>query len=183
MSTATQLMTAEDLLKMPDDGFRYELVRGEIKKMAPAGHSYGRIVMNISTPLDQYVRANGLGVVYAAETGFILSSNPDLVRAPVVAFVRQERVREVGNVEGYWPGAPDVAIEVISPYDAYTEVEEKVFDWLEAGAHLVIVVNPRKRVVTIYGSLTEITVLTENDVLDGGNIIRGWSLPVNEIFT
>jgi Uma2 family endonuclease len=175
-------MTAEDLLRIPDDGFRYELVRGELRKMAPAGHAHGRIVINISTPLDQYVRANSLGAVYAAETGFKLSSSPDLVRAPDVAFIRQERIKEVGNIEGYWPGAPDLVAEVISPNDIYTAVEEKVFDWLEAGTQMVIVVNPRKRSVTIYRSLTQIAVLTEKDTIDGGEVVPGWSLPVSDIF-
>ncbi len=77
-------MTAEELLRMPDDGFRYELVRGELRQTTPAGYKHGRIVLNISTPLDQHVRANKLGAVFAAETGFKLESGPDLVRAPDV---------------------------------------------------------------------------------------------------
>jgi Uma2 family endonuclease len=182
MSTITHRMTAEDLLRMPDDGFRYELVKGELKKMAPAGHVHGRIVVNISTPLDQYVRANRLGAVYAAETGFKLASDPDVVRAPDVAFIRQSRVEEIGDIQGYWPGAPDLAIEVISTYDSYNDVEEKVFDWLEAGTRMVVVVNPRKKSVTVYRSLTQITVLTGSDVLEGGEVVPGWSLPVPDIF-
>jgi len=133
MTTTRQHMTAEDLLRMPDDGFRYELVKGVLKKMAPAGHLHGRITVNITTPLDQHVRAHNLGAVYAAETGFKLASDPDVVRAPEVAFIRRERVEEVGNVEAYRPGAPDLAVEVTSPSDTYTDVQEKVFARLEAG--------------------------------------------------
>ena len=182
MPTLSQLVTAEDLLRLPDDGFRYELVRGELRKMAPAGPRHGRIAINVTTPLDQHVRAHNLGVVYAAETGFKLASNPDHVRAPGVAFVRQERVAAVGDVEEYWPGAPDLAVEVISPSDTYAKVEKKIFDWLDAGTRLVIVVNPRRRVVTVYGSWADISVLTEDDTLDGGSVVPGWSLPVREIF-
>ena len=100
--------------------------------------------------LIQHVRANKLGRVYAAETGFRLALDPDTVRAPDVAFVRQERIEEVGKVEGYWPGAPDLAVEVISPGDLYTEVEEKVFTWLEGGTRLVIVVDPRRRTAAVF---------------------------------
>jgi Uma2 family endonuclease len=182
MTTTQQLMTAEDLLHMPDDGFRYELIRGELRKLAPAGHQHGRIAINVTTPLDQHVRAHNLGTVYAAETGFKLASNPDVVRAPDVAFIRRERVEEVGNVEGYWPGAPDLAIEVISPSDTYTDVQEKIFDWLEAGARMVIAVNPRTRAVTVYRSLTDIVVLSENDVLEGGDVVPGWTVPVRDLF-
>jgi Uma2 family endonuclease len=182
MATTPQLMTAEELLRLPDDGFRYELIRGELRKMAPAGHQHGRIAINATTPLDQHVRAHNLGTVYAAETGFKLASNPDVVRAPDVAFIRRERVEEVGDVEGYWPGAPDLAIEVISPSDTYTDVQETIFAWLEAGARPVIAVNPRTRAVTVYRSLMDIVVLTENDILDGGDVVPGWTVPVRDLF-
>lgn len=183
MAKTTQLMTAEELLRMPDDGFRYELVRGELRRMSPAGPRHGRVVINITTPLDQHVRAHSLGTVYAAETGFQLAADPDLVRAPDVAFVSRERVEAVGDVESYWPGAPDLAVEVISPHDTYTAVEEKVYDWLEAGVRMVIVANPRRRLVTVYRSLTNVTVLTEHDTLEGGDVVPGWTLLVSVVFT
>ena len=182
MNMTQQLMTADDLLRMPDDGFRYELVKGELKKTAPAGHWHGRVAINITTPLAQHVRAHNLGAVYAAETGFKLASDPDVVRAPDVAFIRRERVEEVGNVEGYWPGAPDLAVEVVSPSDSYTDVQEKVFDWLEAHTRMVIVVMPRRRAVAVYRSLTEIVMLTENDALEGGDVVPGWTMPVRDLF-
>jgi len=182
MTVTSQSLTAEELLRMPDDGFRYELVRGELKRMVPAGHQHGRMVLNFTTPLDQYVRAHSLGRVYAAETGFLLASNPDLVRAPDAAFIRRERLEETGEVEGYWPGAPDLAVEVTSPGDAYADVEEKVLDWLNAGTRMVVVVNPRQRTVKVYRSLAEIVVLTEKDVLDGGEVVPGWRIPVRELF-
>ena len=183
MVTTHQLMTAEELLRLPDDGYRYELVRGELRKMAPAGHVHGRVAINVTTPLDRHVRAHDLGVVYAAETGFKLASNPDVVRAPDVAFIRRERVEEVGDAEGYWPGAPDLAVEVISPSDTYADVQEKVFDWLEAGTRMVILVMPRKRAVTVYRSLTDMMMLTEHDTLDGGDVVPGWKIPVKELFS
>ena len=182
MAVIHKPVTAEELLNMPDDGMRSELVKGEVRRMAPAGNVHGRLAINVSTPLDRYVRENGLGTVYAAETGFILSSEPDTVRAPDVAFVRRERVEEVSEVEGYWPGAPDFLVEVISPNDLYTEVEEKVADWLDAGARMVVVVNPRGRTIRVHLSPTETKVLTERDTLDGGDVLSGWKLPVADIF-
>jgi Uma2 family endonuclease len=181
MAVQSQLITAEDLLRMPADGFRYELVRGELRKMTPAGHQHGRIAINITTPLAQHVRAHNLGVVYAAETGFRLATDPDTVRAPDVAFIRRDRVEAVGDTEGYWPGAPDLAVEVISPSDTYTEVEEKIFDWLDAGVRLVIAANPRQHTVTVYRSRADIVLLTEDDTLDG-DVVPGWILPVREVF-
>ena len=122
------------------------------------------------------------GSVYAAETGFQLTVDPDTVRAADVAFVRQERVEAVGDTDGYWPGAPDLAVEVVSPNDLYTEIEEKVIDWLDAGTQMVVIINPRKRVVTVYRSRTNITLLTENDTLDGADIVPGWQLAVHDVF-
>lgn len=176
-------VTAEELLRMPDDGLRRELVRGEVRTMLPAGRRHGKVAMRIGSRLEQFVEQHGLGEVYAAETGFKLASDPDTVRAPDVSFLRQEQVEETGDVIGYSPGAPDLAVEVLSPDDRFTEVEEKVFEWLYTGTRMVVVVNPDKRTATVYRSRTEITVLTEEDELDGAEVVPGWRLPVREIFT
>jgi len=176
-------MLAEELLNMPEDGFRYELVRGELKKMTPAGNEHGKITVKVTWRLAQHVEANQLGTVYAAETGFLISRDPDTVRAPDVAFVSRSRLEEVGVVEGYWPEAPDLVVEVISPNDNYSEVEEKVFDWLEAGTRMVVVVNPRQRTATTYRSSTDIRVFKEGEVLDGADVVPGWQLEIAELFT
>ena len=180
--TTTDLITADELLQMKDDGFRYELVRGELIKMSPAGHQHGRIVLNFTTPLDQFVRANQLGAVYAAETGFKLATDPDVVRAPDAAFIRRERVNAVGLTTGFWPGAPDLAAEVISPGDTHAEVEDKIADWLDAGTRLVVVVNPGTQTVALYYSRSDVRILTIDDVLDGGEVVPNWTLPVRDLF-
>jgi Uma2 family endonuclease len=183
MSTIVQRVTADDLLKMPDDGFRYELVKGELRRMAPAGHEHGRVAVRFTWRLAQYVEANNLGAVYAAETGFLIATNPDTVRAPDVAFVSRKRLEGVGKVEGYWPGAPDLAVEVVSPGDTYSEVEEKATEWLEAGVLEMLALNPRKRTVTVYRSLKDITILNEDAMLDLGEVVPGFKVAVKDIFS
>jgi Uma2 family endonuclease len=144
MAVVRQQVTGNELLHMPDDDFRYELVRGELRQMNPAGNVHGRITVRVTWRLAQHVEENRLGAVYAAETGFRLASDPDTVRAPDVAFVSQARIEAVGEVEGFWPEAPDLAVEVVSPGDSYTDVEEKVFAWLDAGTKMVVVINSRR---------------------------------------
>lgn len=184
MTTQTRLMTAEELFKMPDDGYhRYELVRGELRKMAPPGAYHAKSATRVGRSLANHVDENDLGEVYIGEVGFRIGSNPDHVRAPDVAFVRREREDEVGEMHGYFPGPPDLAIEVISPNDIYREVDEKVRDWLDAGARMVIVINPRRPNVIVHLPGEAPVTLTQEDTLDGGNVVPGWEMPVRNIFS
>ncbi|HVF56513.1 MAG TPA: Uma2 family endonuclease [Pyrinomonadaceae bacterium] len=182
MSTSTQLMTAEELLRLPRGKSRYELVKGELKTMSPAGEEHGVVIMNLAVPLGHYIKANDLGVIYGAETGFKIATNPDTVRAPDIAFVRRERIEQSGIQKGFRPGAPDLAVEVVSPGDTFEEVDQKVEDWLKAGTGAVWIVNPKLRTVTIYQSLTEVTVLSEKDELEGQRVVPGFRCKVSEIF-
>jgi len=182
MATTQRLMTAEELLRLPDDGQRHELIAGEMRAMAPSGFEHGRRTARFATSLGPYVLAHGLGEVLAAETGFLLSRDPDTVRAPDVAFVGRERADAVGEVTGYWPGAPDLAVEVISPSDLYTEVEDKVAEWLAHGTRMVLVVNPRRRTVAVHRPGAPVRQLTSDDTIDGEDVVPGWTLPVRELF-
>lgn len=182
MTTILQRSTASELYAMPDDGFRYELVKGELRKMSPSGSEHGATIVNVTVLLAQYVRAKRLGICFGAETGFKIASDPDTVRAPDVAFVRQERIPESGIPKKFWPGAPDLAVEVLSPGDTRREVDEKVEDWLEAGVRAVWVVDSKRRCVTVYRSTTDVTKLSETDELDGGDVVPGFRCQVSEIF-
>jgi Uma2 family endonuclease len=180
--TTLQRSTASELFAMPDDGFRYELVRGELRKMSPAGTEHGAIVWNLSGLLAPHIKAENLGQGFGAETGFKLSSDPDTVRAADIAFVRRERIPETGIPSNFWETFPDLAVEVISPGDTYSEVNEKVEDWLGAGTRAVWIVDPRRRTVSVYRPMTDVTVLSEGDELDGGEVVPGFRCKVAEIF-
>jgi Uma2 family endonuclease len=174
------ITTAEQLLRAGDIG-RCELVRGELHMMIPPGFEHGRITMKLSWPIANHVEEHGLGTVVAAETGFLLSRNPDTVRAPDIAFVRA--ARGPGPERGYFPGAPDLAVEVLSPDDRPGYVRDKVAEWLEAGALAVWVVDPRERTVTVHAPPTDPRVLHAADTLDGGDVLPGFALAVRDIFS
>lgn len=182
MSTATALLTADDLWRLPKDGNRHELVKGELLTMPPATFEHGVVGTNIATPLDRHVRANNLGTVVNANTGFLLAENPDTVRAPDVGFVRRDRIQATGMPKKYWPGAPNLAVEVVSPNDTVYAVDDKVEEWLDAGAGLVWVVNPRRRTVTVHRPGSAPVILTTADTLDGLQVVPGFTLSVADVF-
>lgn len=181
MSTVL-LVTADELLAMPKDEFRYELIRGVLTKMSPAGCEHGRIGAFLTIHLGSHVLSRGLGEVYGADTGFRLEAEPDTVLSPDVAFVSNQRVATILEPRKYVPFAPDLAFEVLSPSDTYSETSEKIDEWLAGGARAVVLVDPRRHTVTIHRSHSQPLILTVNEVLEIPDVVPGWSLPVAQIF-
>lgn len=181
MTTTRPYTTAEELLAMTGDG-RRELIRGCVREMIPAGSEHGRLAMRVGWRLARFVEEHDLGEVFAAETGFHIGSDPDTVRAPDCAFVRRERLDEFPGPRGFWPGPPDLAVEVVSPGDRTAQLEEKVLDWIDAGTCMVVVIDPTRRSMTVHRSREDAQILSEGDRLDGGDVVPGWSIPVHRIF-
>jgi Uma2 family endonuclease len=179
MATTQHITTAAQLLDASGLG-RCELVRGELVMMSPAGSEHGSVVARLTGRILAFVDEHRLGTVFGAETGFQIQQNPDTVRAPDVAFVRRERV--AGEIpKAFFPGAPDLAVEVVSPSDRASEVLAKVQDWLEAGSVAVWVVDPDTRRVFVYQGV-EVAVVKEAGAISGGDLLPGFSLSAAEIF-
>ena len=176
------LLTAEELLRMPDSASGYELIAGELRKMSPANRTHCIVAGRLHSLLGQYVLQHKLGETLVAEPGFVLARDPDTVRVPDIAFLRRERLRGAGSEEAFCTGAPDLAVEVLSPGDRPKEVAAKARIWLDAGASMVWVVNPARRAVTVYRSSTDIKTLTEKEELDGEDVVPGFRCRVGEIF-
>ena len=181
MSSTMRHMTADELLNMPDDGFRHELIAGKLRTMPLRGFAEGAAMAQMAGLLGVHVRSNKLGSTFLA-TGFLLESNPDTVLAPAVSFVRRELEKPSRDSDSYIPGPPDLAVEIVSFTDQTTNMDKKVADWLDAGVLAVVLVDPRRRVVKVHRSMTDIVVLAEGDTLDVEDIVPGWQMPVGEIF-
>lgn len=175
-------VTAAALLALGDDGRRWELVEGEWRALAPAGFEHGRVSMRVGSRLDAHVEKTGAGVVVAAETGFRIAADPDTVRGPDVAFVAGERLPPRDLQRRFLDLAPDLVVEVVSPGDRPTEVAKKVRAWLVAGCRLAWVVSGSSREVAAHTLDGMVVHLGEGDVLDGGDVLPGFRLPVADIF-
>jgi Uma2 family endonuclease len=175
-------LAAEDLYGLPPDDQRYELVAGTLVCEPPPGAEHGRVEAILVTRLTQFVLAEGRGVVYAGDAGFILARSPDTVRAPDIAFVESERARRCGRRASYFPGPPDLAVEILSPSDRPGDVHAKVADLLGAGTRIVWVVDPATQTIRVYRALLAPRRLCGTDDLDGEDVLPGFRLRVAELF-
>lgn len=178
----TKLATAEDLWALPDDSFhKYELIRGEIREMSPAGRGHGRIAGRMAAPLFE-LQGDGIGEVLIADTGYFLEHGPDTVLAPDAAFVLREDLRPLEDERGFSGPVPALVVEVVSPSESMREVLEKVDIYRRAGVRLIWVAFPRSKTVLVDGAGRERQTFAIDDVLDGGDVLPGLRLPVADIF-
>lgn len=182
MALPSQSMTADELLALPDDNRRHELVAGFVVSEPPASFRHGDIAAEVFTRLSEFVRQEDLGRVVSTETGFLLARDPDTVRAPDVAFVTRSRIERAGAFRGFFPGPPDLAVEVLSPSERPADVHAKIGDYLAAGARLVWVIDPSRRQVRVHRSLLQPSILDETAMLEGDNVLPGFSVRVARLF-
>jgi Uma2 family endonuclease len=180
MPDSTPLVTAEQLERQPDDDFRYELVEGRVIRMSPVGFQHGDIVIRFASLISQHARACNLGSV-VTEVGFKLASNPDTVRAPDIAFLKRQRI-PCPVPRGFWQGAPDLAVEVLSPDDAPADIRAKVGEYLAHDVPVVVVVDPDAMTATTYRRQSLSQVLSRHDLLDLDDAVAGFRCQVREIF-
>jgi Uma2 family endonuclease len=175
-------MTAQELLEYRHEPYRQELVDGRLLEVEPPGAEHGRVAAVIGALLYAHVEREGLGIAFTSEVGFQLASDPDTVRAPAVAFIARERVPATGIPRGYWPGPPDLAVEVVSPNDRRSQVEGKALHWLAARTRAVVVIDPPLRTATVYRSRGNVRILGAGEALDLADVVPGWSPAVDDLF-
>ena len=175
-------MTAEQLLGLPDDDLRHELVAGVLTTMPPPGLRHGRVTLKIGRRLGNHVEEHGLGECLSNDPGIITGRDPDTVRAPDLAFFRAGRAPDPDEA-GYAETVPDLVVEVVSPSDRSSEVLAKALMWVRAGVRLVWVVDPETRVVTVHRPGDVIGLLQGDAVLSGEDVVPGFSARLTDVFT
>jgi Uma2 family endonuclease len=174
-----RLYTVNDLLALGNGG-RYELIDGALIEMSPTNAIHGVIAAELLILIGAHVRANKLGRVFAAETGFTLSTASNTVLAPDIAYLSAGRA--IPLTEKFVAAAPDLVVEVISPGNTAGEMNEKTGLYFQSGSRQVWIVYPKTRMIHVYTSPTQVTILTSKDTLTGADILPGFSLALDELF-
>ena len=177
-TTGHHLMTAEELFDLPD-GYRYELVKGELLTMSPSGAKHGAVTMKLSVLLATHIMTHQLGVAFA-ETGFKLEHDPDTVLAPDIGFIRKERVGSLPN--GFLEIAPDLAVEVITTTTTRRKAERKAAQWPSFGVQSVWLVNCQNRTVEVVSADGSRVLFSDADELADDAIVPGFRISVSQIF-
>ncbi len=183
MATATTgLLTAEDLLGLSGQGVKGELIRGVLCETVSVGKVHAHIAIRIGGEFDRHVRPRRLGRVGGTDGGVLIERNPDTVREPDIYYVSAERLPLDDQSDGYLEVAPEIVVEIVSPSDRNQEVNDKTLMWLAHGVLMVLEVYPAERAVMVHRPGAAAVTLAGDDVLDGGDVLPGFSLPLRDIF-
>jgi Uma2 family endonuclease len=172
--------TIEDLMNMPDDGNKYELVDGEIV-VSPAGMRHSEVAIKIAHLIMKFLDEHPIGKVYTTDVG-ILFPNGNL-RSPDVTFVTNAKLPEGRSPEGFGAVIPDLAVEVLSPRDSLKQLGKRIGEFLENGVPLVWLIDPRRESVTVYRSLTDTQQLTSAETITAEPVLPGFSTLVSNFFS
>jgi len=181
-TTSTALMTAEELLQLPDDDLRHELINGELITMPLPKLPHGRSATRLGLQLAQFVVENELGEVYISDVGFQLTWNPDTVVGPDISFISKERLEQAGDVKGYWQGPPDLAVEVYSPGYRPGKVRDRISRLFSVGTKQVWIVALKDSTVAVYRSESDITTFSGSDYLEAQDLLPGFRISLEKIF-
>ena len=183
MATAkNKLLTAEDLLRLHNQGVKGELIDGVLKEKVSAGVEHSFIGIRLGGEFDRYSRRHRLGRVGGTDGGVLIRRSPDNVREPDIFFVSAYRLPLDVRTQGYLEVVPELVVEIVSPSDSDQDVREKIDIWLNLGVSMALEVRPASRSILVHRPGTPAVTLTADDALDGGDVLPGFTMPLSEIF-
>lgn len=165
---------------LEDPGHEYvtELVRGIVVREPRPRSVHGEVQVEVAFHLKAWARSRG--AIVTVESGYILSDQPATVRGPDVAVTVERRPAE-GTPGGWIRGAPDLAVEVLSPSDSASLIQQKVLEYIDAGARLVWIVDPEVRTVIVHRPDGTASMLRDGETLTGEDVLEGFAVPVSEV--
>lgn len=177
-----KIWTDEAFIALPDDGHHYEVVNGELIDVGNSGALHGYVCSLLLAALMSYILPKKLGVILDSSTAFKMKNGNK--RSPDISFFAKERLQGLTELpSGFLEGAPDLAVEVLSPGNTVEEIDEKIAEYFENGARLVWVISPTQHYILVYRSTQEPDRLLKSaDSLDGEDVIPGFTLPVADLF-
>jgi Uma2 family endonuclease len=177
-----KIWTDAEFMALNRDGHRYEIVNGELIDMGNSGAKHGYVCSILMILLGGYVRLHKLGAMFDSSTAFKMKSGNK--RSPDISFIAKERLQGLDDIpDGFLEGAPDLAVEILSPSNTVEEINQKIIEYFDNGSRLVWVINPKQNYVLVYRNGQEPDRLVKsNDSLDGEEIVPGFNLPVVELF-
>jgi Uma2 family endonuclease len=180
IASEQKIWTDEAFMALPGDG-RYELVNGELVNMGNSGMEHGYIASNLIFFLSGLVRSQKVGVICDSSTAFTMKTGNK--RSPDLSFIARERLQGVKRLpKGYFQGSPDLAVEILSPSNTVEEIHDRILEFFENGTRLVWVIHPDEQYVLVYHSSSPDRLLRLEDLLDGEDVVPGFSLAVAELF-
>ncbi len=182
MTTKPKLLTPDDLLELYSKGIRGELIYGVLCETMPVGKYHGKLSAILISILMNFVRPQKLGTVAGTDAGVVLSYAPYVLREPDIAFFSVEKLALDDVDTGYYDVVPDLVVEIASPSNTNVESHDRARMWVSYGVSIVWEVLPARRSVVVHQLNRPIVVLNEDDTLDGGGVLTGFSCPVREIF-
>lgn len=182
MPVRERLITAEEFERMPEEpGVRMELVRGRVVRMSPGGVRHFRVIARLTKLFLDYEEQSGLATVLLT-TGVKLSESPDTVLEPDLALVRRDRFREVGEIPGFYPGPPELVVEVLSPTDRPGATRQKIARYFECGVRGIWVVDPAVASVTVYTAGAAPRTIAREGIVDAHDLFPGLHCDLRSIF-
>ena len=180
--TATKLLTADDLLRLDSQGIRDELIRGVLHETTSSGLEHGEVAAKLTILLGIFIMPRELGTLATSDVGVWLEHDPDTVREPDIAYFSAARLLPGVRITGYAEVGPDLVVEIVSASDTRRAVRDKARMWLRYGVSLVWAVQPDTRTVDVYEPDQAVVSLTERDMLDGSEVLPGFTCPISDIF-
>lgn len=175
-----KVWTDEEIMGLPDNGYDYEVVDGELLMSPKNNPEHGGICVRISSPMHLFARKHKLGEVWDSNTGFWMINRN--LRAPDISFVTEERVKSLRPLRTFFEGAPDLAVEVLSSTNSRREMDRRLGDFFASGTRIVWIIDPERQMAEVCHSVTDRKLVGPGGTLDGEDLLPGFRLPLRDLF-